>query len=68
MKTSIKKIIFVLEIVLLLSLSIAFLIDELQQLLPQEVYEVIKKHRSNILGLYYGFLAYKTYITTVQSP
>jgi len=64
---SIKRTLFVLEIILLLSLSLAFLIDELQQVLPPVVYETIKKQRSNILGLYYGFLAYKTYIMTTTS-
>lgn len=62
MKTqTLKTYLFYIEISLLVIVAFFYLANFLKTLLPKPLYNFLIQHRDTIVGLYYIYLAYKTY-------
>jgi hypothetical protein len=59
MPKRIKSILYVVEIIILIALSLAFLVDLFAKLLPENIVIKIKENREKLIGLFYGFLAFR---------
>lgn len=53
--------VFYVEISLLIIVAFFYMAKFLQTLLPKPLYDFLIEHRDTIVGLYYIYLAYKTY-------
>lgn len=58
---TLKTYLFYIEISLLIIVAFFYLANFLKTLLPKSLYDFLIQHRDTIVGLYYIYLAYKTY-------
>lgn len=63
---TLKSYLFYIEISLLIIVAFFYMAKFLRTLIPKTLYDFLIEHRDTIVGLYYIYLAYKTYDTFIN--